>query len=63
MTDSVPTTVLFVCRTCGAGYQATQRRFPGENAGSFHCHVCRSEVHAWHGEFHFSDWKPFEAGA
>jgi DNA-directed RNA polymerase subunit RPC12/RpoP len=60
MIEVASSIVVFVCPECRAGYQATQQRFPGGSAGSYKCMVCRAEVYAWDGDFHFFGWKPVD---
>ena len=47
--------VIFSCGPCSTTYQAIQARHKGR--GSFKC-ACGSVVHAWDGDYDFSDWLP-----
>ena len=58
--SSSQATVIFACRKCGAGYQATQKLRSEGNRGSYACQVCRAEVFAWSGSYAYVDWHPVE---
>ena len=58
-----PITVVFCCRKCTAGYQASQARRSDRLiriVGSFKCNVCSSEVYSWDGDYDYRDWKAIE---
>lgn len=53
-------TVVFVCPSCGAGYQVTQKRLTVPSLGSFKCQVCRTEIYSWYGTYDYVDWAALE---
>lgn len=47
-------TVIFGCQYCDAVYEAIQERVAG--GGKFECNNCGAIVHAWSGQYNFTDW-------
>lgn len=61
MANSLWTIEEFACPLCGMNYSATREEHTEKHSGSFRCHVCKAEVHAWADNHHFFDWKAIQS--
>lgn len=61
MTDSLATTVIFVCTGCGSLYQADQGALIRPTVGRrFQCSECETEVYRWFGAHDYTGWRPYK---
>jgi hypothetical protein len=60
MTESLATTVIFVCTGCGSLYEADQSAFIRRTIGRFQCSECGTEVYQWFGAYDYTGWRPYK---
>jgi len=60
VTESLTTTVIFVCSGCGSLDEADQAAFIRPTAARFQCRVCGTEVYRWFGAYDYTGWRPYK---